>query len=171
MTMKTYKKIVMIVSIIVGIIATAFLYSTSPVAKTKTITAEEYQSLKDYALDIANGSGVELPEEITVTKKFNEDAVIISLNTSLYGIEANFPISQSNGKFENGNIMQYGTIDYENVTYSEHPKVQPSWFYIIWSIISVFGFSTVTYNLFYVLPEMELFARQVEQIPQLQRKY
>lgn len=75
MAMKTYKIIVRIVSLLIGIIVTVYLYSTDPAIKASfsgNITTEDYQILKDYAMEIVSGSDVELPEEV--------DKLNISLN-------------------------------------------------------------------------------------------
>ena len=122
-------------------------------AYTNSITEEDYQILKSYALEIANNSDMTLNnKDIDVTMKLNAETLIMDINTTLYGVEAIFPISNLTWRTEDG-IMKYDmVINYDNVTYSEHTEVESVLVYIALSIAMVGIFAIPLYYLLYVIP-------------------
>lgn len=122
-------------------------------AYTNSITEEDYQILKSYALEIANNSDMTLNnKDIDVTMKLNAETLIMDINTTLYGVEAIFPISNLTWRTEDG-IMKYDmVINYDNVTYSEHTEVESVLVYIALSIAMVGILAIPLYYLLYVIP-------------------
>lgn len=150
--MKIYKITVIVFSVIIGISLALFLNLTSPVAipaYTNSITEEDYQVLKNYALGVANNSDIGLNnKDIDVTIELDAETLKMDINKDIYGVKAIFPISNLTWKYENG-IMKYDmVIDYDNVIFSEHTDVMPAFFYIILSIIMVALVSATLYILF-----------------------
>lgn len=127
--MKIYKITVIILSVIIGISVAVFMNLESPVtipAYTNSITEEDYQELKEYALELANNSDIGLiNNDIDVTSELDSKTLEMHINKEIYGVDAIFPISDLTWKIENG-IMKYEmVIDYDNVAFSEHTDVEP----------------------------------------------
>lgn len=153
--MKNYRKIVIALSAIIGIGAAVLLNLFSPVTIPSykgSITSESYQILKDYAFEIASNSDTESKQDIVVTTNLTKEFLIVKVDTSIYGVEAIFPVSNCDEKIENGIIKYEGIIDYNNVTYSEHTDVEPPLFYIMMSIMFAAVCAIPPYFLFYVIP-------------------
>lgn len=154
--MKKYRILVIVLSAIIGISVAviANLNSTCAMAAyTNSITEEDYQVLKDYSLEIAKNSDMALNnKDIDVTMKLNAETLIMDINTTLYGAEAIFPISNLTCRTEDG-IMKYDmVIDYDNVTYSEHTEVQSALLYIALSIVIIGAVAWIIYFLLYEIP-------------------
>ena len=153
--MKIYKNIVLVTSAIVGVVATILFNICSPLAMASykgLITAEKYKVLKDYAFDIATNPDIETKNDIDVTKEITKSSLIIKVDTSLYGIQATFPITTYSEKIENGIVKCEGSIDYNNVIYSEHSEVNSPLFYISLSIPFFFVIIGFLYFIFYDIP-------------------
>lgn len=155
--MKTYKKIVIILSIIVGCFAAIMMNLTSPLVKaayTHAITKENYQILKDYVLDVAKKNSYIESKDIKITMELNDNSLVINADTELYGVEATFPLSNLNWKIENG-IIKYDSrsIDYNNVTYQEYTDVEPIPIYIALSIAYAGAAAFLIWCIFYWLPD------------------
>lgn len=154
--MKIYKITVIVLSVIIGISVAVFMNLVSPVtipAYTNSITEEDYQELKNYALEVANNSDIGLNnKDIDVTIELDAETLKMDINKDIYGVEAIFPISDLTWKTEDG-IMKYDmVIDYDNVTYSEHTDVQPAFFYITISIFLAGVLAVPMYFLLYSIP-------------------
>lgn len=154
--MKIYKITVIVLSVIIGISVAVFMNLFSPLtipAYTNSITEEDYQELKNYALEVANNSDIGLNnKDIDVTIELDAETLKMDINKDIYGVEAIFPISNLAWKTEDG-IMKYDmVIDYDNVAFSEHTDVKPAFFYIILSIFTVVTCAAPMYFLLYFIP-------------------
>lgn len=154
--MKIYKITVIVLSVIIGISVALFLNLTSPVtipAYTNSITEEDYQVLKNYALEVANNSDIGLNnKDIEVTIELDDETLKMDINKDIYGIKAIFPISNLAWKTEDG-IMKYNmVIDYDNVIFSEHTDVKPAFFYMLISIFLAGLLALPIYFLLYSIP-------------------
>ena len=138
------------ISVIISFLITFLInFSPMPMASyTGVIKPENYQILKDYAMEIASNSDTESEDGLKVTKNLNRESLIVDIDASFYEIEAIFPISNYNEIIENGKISFEGVIEYDNVVYSEHTDVAPPVVYIIGSII-VFTF--LSYMIYLIL--------------------
>lgn len=142
-----------ILSVIISFLIT-FLINLSPMpmaSYTGGIKPENYQILKDYAMEIASNSDTEAEDGLKVTKNLTRETLIVDIDASLYGIEAIFPISNYNEIIENGKISFEGVIEYDNVVYSEHTDVAPPVVYIMGSIILFTFLSYMMYFLLYAI--------------------
>lgn len=153
--MKIYRIIIIVLSVLVGISSVWFLVLDLPeqtAAFTDTITEKDYQILKDYALETVKNSDTELNKDIDVTMQISAESLIVDVNTSLYGVKAVFPISNFTWEMKDGSVKYDGTIDYNNVTYSEHTEVESKWFYLMMDIFGIGVFAVPPYFLFYYVP-------------------
>ena len=129
--MKTYRKIVIIVSIILGIAAGIWMYFNSPLAKIvrsiSTSPEEEFEYLKSVALAVAKGEEPLLDEGISVDYDFNSKSfkVIVEKEVSglvdSYRVEATFPMSKVDVGFADGNVQGTFVIDCDKGSYNYSP--------------------------------------------------
>lgn len=136
----TNKRTTMIVSIIIGIIITLLVTSGSPIVRIAFTepepTQEEYDILKGYALQEAQGVHVNVNEDIKIAKGLEENVLKIRIETSrMYGIEARFTIDEANMQIKNGSIEYKGIIDYNNATYIAYTYVKSRSIYIMQSLL------------------------------------
>ena len=153
--MKTYKKVAMVISVIIAMVLTIGLNLISPImipSYKGSITSENYQNLKEYAFEIASNSDTKSREDILVTKELTKEALIVNVDASIYGIQAIFPVSNINEKIENGIIKYEGVIDYNNVKYSEHTDVYPPLMTIMMTIIFFVVCTGSLYAIFCIIP-------------------
>ena len=153
--MKIYRNIVIVLSIMLGIVSAVLMTLSNPLAIESfkdSITSESYQNLKDYAFEIASNSDAKPKEDIIASMHLTNEFLIVDVDTSMYGIEAIFPISRYDEKIKDGIIKFEGKIDYNNVTYSEHTDVKPSWLYIYAGILMAVATAALLYLVFYYMP-------------------
>ena len=156
--MNNYRKIVLILSIIVGCIAAIMMNLTSPLAKaayTHAITQENYQILKDLILDVAKNNSYIASKDIKITMELNDNSLVINADTELYGVTATFPLLNQNWKIENG-IIKYDSqsIDYNNGVYQEYTDVKPIPTYIVLSIVYTCTVASFIMIIFYYIPDI-----------------
>lgn len=153
------KLIAIIISIVIGISVVLFIDFNSTVVKIAFTepkpTQEEYDILKDYALDVANGAKIDENQDVKVEKKIEEDFLKIKIETSnMYGVDANFPISAENNiEIENGTIKYEATIKYEEATYSEYTDVNSKAYYIFTNITLAVVIALMFYVVFIWAPQ------------------
>lgn len=155
--MKIYKKVVIVLSIIVNIVITVLSFTTTPsiVAslKGRTITEAEYNELKEVAVLMAKGLDIE-NKDIQITKTNTENAFIVKVDADLYGIEAEFPIENYSEERENGVILSQGTIDFNNANYKEYTSVQSPLSIVFKGIIGTAGLAFISYYILVEVPFM-----------------
>lgn len=135
MVKKHYKKIALVVAIIIGILAGGGLLFFSPTARASfrgDVNWENYQILIQYAREVANNFDVDLGDEIEVSKALTKDALIVNVDKDLYGIEATFPISTYQVTVEDG-IIKYEGVFTGGSKFRTHTEVDEPGFYIVMS--------------------------------------
>lgn len=151
--MKIYRRICTVLALIFGI-STCTLLFLSPnmyTAINDPVTEEDYELLKENAINLAKtlDKNVINEEALTADFYFNENELVVTVESMKARITANIPISNYSLNVENGTIKSLGTIELENIKYEEESQLQPVWWYIAMSI----GLSTlvamITYNLFF----------------------
>ena len=155
--MKVYKIVILVLAFFISATVGVLLFS-SPVCIAAfsgySPTSEEYQTLKDYAFEIASNSDTQLDEHMDVTKSFNERALTIHVKTDSYGVKATFPISNWNEKIENGIISDSGTIIYDGVTYSEENYVKNPLVYLWACFTAAVAVMGLIYLVFAAIPTL-----------------
>lgn len=121
--------IAIIISVIIGIIIVALVNIYSPAVKSVfehyNPTRNDYDILKEYALDVAKGEELDENQDVKVEKKVEEESLKIKIEiTKMYGIVATFPITEADLKIEDGVIEYNGILDYDNVVYSEYTNIK-----------------------------------------------
>jgi len=151
--------IVIILSIIIGIIAVTAINLNSPVVKIAFTepkpTQEDYDILKDYALEVAKGEDFNEREDIEVNKEIQEKILKIKIETpEMYGVEASFPLSDiKNLEIENGAIEYKAIIDYDNGIYSEYSMIKNKIIFILMDLFLIPLIAIIPYVLFYWSPK------------------
>ena len=145
--MSKYGRISLVISVIVAITIVLLANFNSEAIKIAFIqgpaTEEDYQVLKNYAMDLAKGKEID-NDDLKIEKNVDTKNLIIKLETSkMYGIVAAFPITlEEEINYESNTIEYKGTIDYGNVVYSEYTDVQSKFSYIILDLLG-FALSTI----------------------------
>lgn len=140
-----------IISIVFGVATTLLIFFISPKDgmsfEISGITIEEYEELKNYAIDVAKGNFVN--EEIKIDKKIEGEFLKIKVETTKrYGIEASFPISfEDDFEIKNGEIKLKAKIDLEKGKYLEYTKAYDGYVYIGMAI----GFGAICSYILYML--------------------
>jgi len=131
-----YQLLVIIFFAIVGIVIVILTNCNSQAVKIAftepKATQEDYDILKEYAIDISKGNSFE-NENLKVDKKIEGQTLKIKLESKkMYGIEATFPIIfEEKLDLENNLVKFEGTIDYDNATYIEYTEVKSRFGYIL----------------------------------------
>ena len=156
--MSKYERISIIISVIVAIIIVLLADFNSKafrIAFTQgPATQEDYQVLKNYAMDLAKGKEVN-NDDLKIETNIDVKGLTIKLETSkMYGIVATFPIIlEEEINYESSRIEYKGTIDYDNVVYSEYTDVQSKFSYIILDLLGFALASVVLYVTIYWGPK------------------
>lgn len=127
---------------ILGIVIVLLTYCNSQAVKIaftepKT-TQEDYDILKEYALDISKGNSFE-NEKLKVDKKIEGQSLKLKIESpKMYGIEATFPIIFEEKLDSEKKLLKIeGIIDYDNATYIEYTNVQSRVVYISMDILII----------------------------------
>jgi len=151
--------IVIILSAIIGIIAVTAINLNSPVVKIAFTesqpTQEDYNILKVYALNVANGENFNENEEIEINKEIKEKLLKIKVEIpNKYGIEADFPLSDIKDlEIERGTIEYKAIIDYDNAMYSEYSMIKNKIVFIFIDLIMILCIASIPYVLLYWFPK------------------
>lgn len=151
--------IVIIVSVLIGIIGVTAINlnsSTVKIAFTEPKpTQEDYDILKGYALDVANGEDFNESEDIKVNKEIQEEMLKVKIEVpNKYGVEADFPLSEiKNLEIENGAIEYKAIIDYDNAIYSEYTLIKSKDTFIFTDLLMILCIAVIPYILFYWAPK------------------
>lgn len=144
--MKTYRTIVIVLAIILGI-CTTILVLHAPLPQevlNNPITEKDYEVLKENALIVAKTMNEnDLNDEtLTASINFYVDELVVTVESIRAKLTAKIPISNHCLNVENGMIQFQGRIEIENVEYIELDQLLPAWLYItiaIFSGVSVAG--------------------------------
>ena len=156
--MSKYERISIIISVIVAIIIVLLSNFNSEAVRIAftegPVTQEDYQVLKNYAMDLAKGKEID-NDDLEIEKNVDTKNLIIKLETSkMYGVVATFPIIlKEEINCESGTIEYKGTIDYDNDVYSEYTNVESKFSYIILDLLGIVVGSIVLYVVIYWGPK------------------
>lgn len=156
--MSKYERISIIISVIVAIAIVLLANFNSEAVKIAftqgQATQEDYQVLKNYAMDLAKGKEID-NDDLKIEKNVDTKNLIIKLETSkMYGIVATFPITlEEEINHESDTIEYKGTIEYNNVVYSEYTDVESKFSYIILDLLGFALASVVLYVAIYWGPK------------------
>ena len=89
-------------------------------------TQNEYNLLKEYALQIARNEYSNKNDDVKIEKVIVEENLKIKILTArMYGIEANFPIStEKDLEIEKGTVKYEAEINYDDATYTEYTLIR-----------------------------------------------
>ena len=159
--MKTYKNVVIVVSIILGIFVGIWTYFNSPLAKAvhsnSTPSEEEYAYLKSVALAVAKGEEPSLDEDIRIDYVFNDKSFEVTVEKKVSGIEnfhrveATFPMSKVYVGFVDGNVQGNFAIDYAKASYN-YSSIADKGALAYYSILMVFAIPFGLFVFFYCIP-------------------
>lgn len=125
--MKTYRNVVIVVSIILGIFVAMWVRFDSPGAKVafdQTLPELDYEYLHNMALEIVRGNEPALDKSISAEVFLNDKTVKVRICQEVKGIrefytlEATFPISETDTSFKDGNVSETFSIDYDKGQYT-----------------------------------------------------
>lgn len=147
--------IAIIISIVIAIIIVLAVNLNSTAVKIAFThpepTQDEYDLLKEYALQVAKNEYSDEDDDVKVEKTIEEENLKIKIQTSrMYGIRANFPISAVKDlEIENGTVKYEAEIDYDNDTYTEYTLIKSKSEIIVRGIIFATIATICTYTLIY----------------------
>ena len=118
-------------------------------------TQNEYNLLKEYALQIARDEYSNKDNDVEIEKTIVEENLKIKILTArMYGIEANFPIStEKDLEIEKGTVKYEAEINYDDATYTEYTLIRSKSEIIVRGIIFAILATICTYALIYWGPK------------------
>ena len=129
--MKTYRHVVIVVSIVLGIFVGIWGYFNSPLAKSvhanSTSPEAEYEYLKSIALTVAKGEEPLLDEDISVDYVFNGKSFEVTVKKEVSGtvdsckLKAIFPMAKVDVGFVDGNVQGTFAIEHDKGSYNYSP--------------------------------------------------
>lgn len=133
--MKVYRSIVIILAIILGLGSSiwAFFSPNTQMAINDKVTEEDYELLKEDALKVAKtlDKNVLNDETLTADFYFDENKLVVTVESKKAKIIAEFPITKQVMNIEDGIIQIQENIEVEHVEYAKASKLLDAWLYIV----------------------------------------
>lgn len=137
--MKVYRSIVIILAIILGLVSSiwAFFSPNTQMAINDKVTEEDYDLLKENALKVAKtrDKNVLNDETLTADFYFDENKLVVTVESEKAKIRAEFPITKQVMNIEDGIIQIQETVEFEHVEYAKVNKLLDAWLYIVLAIL------------------------------------
>jgi len=151
--MKIYRIFVIVVAIILGISFSilGLFGPATQMAINDTVSQEDYELLKENALEVAKTLDKNALNDKTLKADFNleTEKLVITVESMKAKVTANIPILRKPLQLEDETIIEKGTIEFEKVEFIETSKLKPAWICIVVSIAGGLFFATMVYILFY----------------------
>lgn len=152
--MKIYRNIVIALSIVLGISFIAFLLVYSPMPRlaiNESVNEEHYELLKENSLTVAKtlDKTALTDETLTADFYFNEDELVVTVDSIKAKVTAKIPISNYSANIEENNIKIQGTAELENVEYEEENRLFPVGFYFIIATVAGIAVGFMSFAIFF----------------------
>ena len=150
--MKVYRTIVIVVAVLFGIFYffVALFGPAAQIARHDPPTEEHYELLKEEALKVAKtlDRNALTDETLTADFYFNEDELVVTVESIKAKLTAKIPISNRSFSIEDNTIISKGLCKFENAKYEKADLVHPIWVYIV---ISIFVSPILGFSLYFIL--------------------
>jgi len=132
--MKIYRNIALVVSFILGVSFGIYLFFFSPnvqMAINDPVTKEDYELLKENALEVAKTLDKDALNDKTLTADFNleTEKLVVTVESIKAKVTANIPFLRQQVQLEDETIIVKGTVEFEKVEFVEKSKIQAVWWY------------------------------------------
>ena len=131
--MKTYRIIAIVVSFILGVsFGICLIFSPNmQMAINDPVTKEDYELLKENALEVAKTLDKDAINDETLTADFyfETEKLVVTVESMKAKVTAKIPVLKQSLNFEDQTIIAKGTVKFEKVEFTENSKLQPVWWY------------------------------------------
>ena len=136
--MKVYRKIVIVLALVLGLFYCGWLIS-SPTAQTAIrdpVTEEYYEMLEKYAMNVARTLDVEVLTDETVTANFyySGNVLVVTVESFKAKVIAYIPVSNYEINIEDREFTSHGIAEFEKVEFVKSSDLNPAWWYIVMAI-------------------------------------